>query len=126
MKGLVEHSAMQRKNEKACIPCAVRDSAVCTSVNLYPVVPDSFDNYSTQELLLHADTVQSGRFSHDLYSPAQMTINGEMCGLPCHSGISKPGISFHCYLFKRPKIGNGFESKFSIGVGKILFGIWTS
>ncbi|XP_042052237.1 uncharacterized protein LOC121797660 isoform X2 [Salvia splendens] len=90
VRGLVEHSAIERKNEKACIPCAVRDSAVCTSVNLDPVVPDSFDNYSTQELLHHADAVQSGQFSHDLYSPALLPINGEMCGLPCHSGIIKP------------------------------------
>ncbi|KAL1551154.1 hypothetical protein AAHA92_19033 [Salvia divinorum] len=90
VRGLVEHSAMQGKSEKACIPCAVRDSAVCTSVNLDSVVPDSFDNYSTQELLHHADVVQSGRFSHDLCVPEQLPINGEMCGLPCHSGNSKP------------------------------------
>lgn len=108
MRGLVEDSAIERKNENACMPCAVHDSAVCTSVNLDPVVPDSFDNCSSQELLHHADAVQSGQFSHDLYSHAPLPTNGEMCGLPCHSGISKPGMYF-ITVFKRPKIGNCSE-----------------
>lgn len=113
---LVEHSDLQRKNEKACLPCAVRDSAVCTSINLDAVVPDSFDNYSTQELLHHADAVQSGQLlSHGLYPPAQLPINGETNGLPCHSESSKPGIPFHCYCFKIPKICNDFITIFSIG-----------
>lgn len=93
-RGLVEHSDLQRENKKACIPCAVLDAAVCTSVNLDMVVPDSFDNYNTQELLHHADAVQSGQLPHGLYPPAQLPINGETDGLPSHSGSGKPGIPF--------------------------------
>ncbi|KAH6797846.1 hypothetical protein C2S52_022400 [Perilla frutescens var. hirtella] len=92
-RGKAEHSNLQRKNEEACIPCPGRDSAVCTSGNLDSVVPDSFDNYSPQELLPHADATHSDQLSCALYCPAQLPINGdaEANQLLCHSGSSKHG-----------------------------------
>ncbi|XP_057777399.1 uncharacterized protein LOC130995918 isoform X2 [Salvia miltiorrhiza] len=87
---VVEHSDLQRKNENACIPCVVHDSAVCTSVNLDFVVPDSFDDYSPPEMLHHAGAVKSGQLTCDLHPPPYLPINGEANELPCHSGSSKP------------------------------------
>lgn len=101
-RGLAEHSDLQRKNEKACIPCAGRDSDVCTSSNLGSVVSDSFDNYSPQDLLPHADATHSSQLSSCLYPPAQLPINGEAepDQLLFHSGSSKHGITFYYYCFK--------------------------
>ncbi|KAK4430102.1 hypothetical protein Salat_1310900 [Sesamum alatum] len=96
---LAEHSDLQRKNRKACIPCAGHDSVVSTSGNSDSVVPDSFENENDnpQEPLPLADDFKAGQASSGIDPLAQLPTNGNVEANPLlsSSGIREHVINLH-------------------------------